>query len=266
MIKYISKATVFSLGSSSNVALSTSSISSILGGGDSKAFSSNEASINIIELATSRRTSEEVANLRPDLVEFGNKNFARLLIEEHNLHAGFLKNKYIDIPKDSLGIINVGVSLLREGLAAKINKNGILELEFKNSNRILVRLISYAYIDKISEFYISLKKEKAQLDYEFAVKKTDSILNVMQVIDKRLIKLDETTFFANEGLQRYNLPRINLNQEKQIIQQQYFLSVSNRENAAYKLQKETPIIKILDNPEPPFNIEKNLRLVIRLLD
>ena len=54
--------------------------------------------------------------------------------------------------------------------------------------------------------YIDLKKKKAQIDYEFAIKKVDSLQNVLNQLDKRAIKLDESTFFTNEGLQRYSLP------------------------------------------------------------
>ena len=78
---------------------------------------------------------------------------------------------------------------------------------------------------------------------------------------KECVQLDETTFFANEGLQRYSLPKLNLAQEKEAIQQQYFLAVGNRESAAYKLQKETPIIKILDNPEPPYDKEQKSKMI-----
>lgn len=259
LVKYISRATVFPLNSTSDNSIANSAIGSVLGlSSDSKSFSS-EASINITELATSRRTSEAVASLK--VKNLGNKNIAQLLIEENNLNSGFLKNKHIKMPEDSLDIINTGVFILREGLAAKVSKTGVLELGFKNSNPKLVKLISYTFLDKISEFYILLKKEKAQVDYDFAAKKVDSLLIALRQIDKRLVKLDETTFFANEGLQRYSLPKLNLAQEKEAIQQQYFLAVGNRESAAYKLQKETPIIKILDNPEPPYDKEQKSKMI-----
>ena len=113
--------------------------------------------------------------------------------------------------------------------------------------------MSYVYIEKLSDFYINLKKKKAQIDYEFAVRKADSLLSVLNQLDKRAIALDESTFFTNEGLKRYNLPKINLAQDKATVQSQYYYAVNNRESAAYRLQKETPIIEPLDKPEPPFD-------------
>jgi hypothetical protein len=116
-----------------------------------------------------------------------------------------------------------------------------------------VREVSYIYIDKLSEFYIDLKKKKAQIDFEFAVKKADSLLVVLNRLDRRAIALDESTFFTNEGLKRYNLPKANLAQDKAAVQSQYYYAVNNRESAAYRLQKETPIIEPLDKPEPPYD-------------
>ena len=100
-----------------------------------------------------------------------NKTVSELIIEENNRHTGFMQNVAIIPPKDSLSKINTASNLLRGALVAKINKNGILELYFTNSKPELVREVCYIYIDKLSEFYVELKKKKAQIDYEFAVKK-----------------------------------------------------------------------------------------------
>ena len=40
-----------------------------------------------------------------------------------------------------------------------------------------------------------------------------------------------------------------------MIRQQYAQAVANQQNAAYKLQKATPLIKVLDRPEPPYDFE-----------
>ena len=49
------------------------------------------------------------------------------------------------------------------------------------------------------------------------------------------------------------MPKINLAQDKATVQSQYYYAVNNRESAAYRLQKETPIIEPLDRPEPPYD-------------
>ena len=257
-----SKSTVFPLNGASESSPG-STISSLLGLGDATKSFTGDASINIVELATSRRTREAVALMKVPSMQ--NKTVAQLMIDENNRHTGFMQNSEIKPPKDSLATINTASNLLQLAFAAKINKNGILELYFTNTNPDLVREVSYIYIDKISDFYIELKKKKAQIDYEFAIKKTDSLLTVLNELDKRAIKLDESTFFTNEGLSRYNIPKSNLAQDKATVQSQYYYAVNNRESAAYRLQKETPIIEPLDRPEPPFDKIQKSKLLYSII-
>ena len=250
VLMYTAKSTVFPLNGTAD-ASPGSTISSLLGLGEGTKSFTGDASINIVELANSRRTREAVAMVR--IPSLNNKSVSELLIEENNKYTGFMQNTRIDPPKDSLSKINIASSLLNGAFSTKINKTGILELYVINSSPELVREVSYIYIDKLSEFYIDLKKKKAQIDFEFAVKKADSLFLVLNQLDKRAIALDESTFFTNESLKRYNLPKINLAQDKATVQSQYYYAVNNRESAAYRLQKETPIIEILDKPEWPFD-------------
>lgn len=258
VLLYTSKATVFPL-SGSTESGPGSTISSLLGLGEGSKSFTGDASINIVELATSRRTREAVAMVR--IPSMQNKTVSELIIEENNRHTGFMQNTPIDDPKDSLAKINIASSLLSAAFVAKINKTGTLELFFTNSDPELVREVSYIYIEKLSDFYINLKKKKAQIDFEFAVRKADSLLAVLNKLDTRAVSLDESTFFTNEGLKRYSLPKINLAQDKATVQSQYYYAVNNRESAAYRLQKETPIIEPLDRPEPPFNTTQKSKLV-----
>lgn len=262
ILLFTSTATVFPL-SGTTESSPGSTISNLLGLADVPKSFTGDASINIVELATSRRTREAVAMAR--VPSMNNKTISELLIEENNRHIGFMQNSLIKTPLDSLAQINTASSLLKAAFTAKINKNGILELHFTNSNKQIVREVSYVYIEKLSEFYIDLKKKKAQIDYEFSVKKADSLLAVLNVLDKRAISLDESTFFTNEGLQRYSLPKLNLAQDKATVQSQYYYAVNNRESAAYRLQKETPIIEPLDRPEPPYDPVQKSKIIYTLI-
>ncbi|MEP7255004.1 MAG: hypothetical protein ABI666_04465 [Ferruginibacter sp.] len=259
---FTSTATVFPL-SSSNTSSTGTAISNLLGLTDAPKSFTEDASINIVELANSRRTREAVAMEK--IPSMKNKAISELLIEENNKHTGFMQNNTIKMPLDSLTQINIASELLKGAFSAKINKNGILELHFSNSNQQLVREVSYIYIDKLSGFYIDLKKKKAQIDYEFSIKKADSLLLVLNALDKRAIAQDETTFFTPEERQRFSLPKINLAQDKATVQSQYYYAVNNRESAAYRLQKETPIIEPLDRPEPPYDPVKKSKIVYTLI-
>jgi hypothetical protein len=258
VILFTSTATVFPLSSSNNTTTS-SAISNLLGLTDAPKSFTEDASINIVELANSRRTREAVAMEK--IPSMKNKTISELLIEENNKYTGFMQNDLIETPMDSLRQINVASNLLKNAFSAKINKNGILELHFSNSNQKLVREVSYVYIEKLSTFYIDLKKKKAQIDYEFSVKKADSLLLILNALDKRAVALDESTFFTNDELKRYSLPKVNLAQDKATVQSQYYYAVNNRESAAYRLQKETPIIEPLDRPEPPYDPIKKSKMI-----
>lgn len=262
LVLWTSKSTVFPL-NSSNPSSTGSAISNLLGLSDAPKSFTEDASINIVELANSRRTREAVAMEK--IPSMNNKTIAELLIEENNRYTGFMQNEKIIVPDNEQSRINIASNLLKLGFTAKINKNGIMELLYSNSNQKLVREISYVYIDKLSMFYIELKKKKAQIDYEFSVKKADSLLQVLNRLDKRAISLDESTFFTNEGLQRYSIPKVNLAQDKATVQSQYYYAVNNRESAAYRLQKETPIIEALDKPEPPYDPIRKSKMIYTLI-
>ncbi len=260
---YVARSTVFPLNSTSDNSVSGSAIGSLLGIADAPKSFTSDASINIVELAASRRTREAVAMVR--LPQFANKTIAELLIEENNKHKGFMQFVPIKMPTDSLALVNTASAMLRGAFTAKVGKNGILELIYQNSSPDLAKEVSYVYIDKLSEFYIDLKKKKAQIDFEFAVQKADSLKRVLDVLDAKAIKLDEKTFFTDEQLKRFSIPKINLQLEKQTVQSQYYYAINNRESAAYKLQKETPIIEPLDKPEPPFDVVQKSKIMYALV-
>ena len=90
-------------------------------------------------------------------------------------------------------------------------------------------------------------------DYRFAEYKVDSLRRVLNAKDYQLIAIDKRTLFTNTSKLEFKVPVENLIMEKQMVNNQYIQAVANRENAAYKLQKATPVIKVLDKPEPPYN-------------
>ena len=77
----------------------------------------------------------------------------------------------------------------------------------------------------------------------------------MNAKDQKLIAMDKRTLFTNTNKLEYRVPTENVLADKQMIRQQYAQAVANQQNAAYKLQKATPLIKILDKPEPPYDVQ-----------
>jgi hypothetical protein len=246
-----SKSSIFSLSSGNDNPSASNALSLILGSESNKSFS-DETSINIIELAQSRTTREAVASIR--VPSMGNKMIASLLADDINNHRGWMEKKVVP-PKDPEQLIIWGGSILKNGITATINKNSMLVLTYTGRSEELVKAISYGFIDKISQFYIDLKREKAKRDFEFATSKVDSLRAVMGAKDYMLIAIDKRTLFTNTEKLEYRVPHENLLADKQMIRSQYAQAVANQQSAAYKLQKATPLIKVLDTPEPPYDVQ-----------
>jgi len=252
-VTYTSTSTIFPL-TAANDNSATSALSALFSGGDNSNNSfSDEASVNIIELALSRTTRDEVASMIDSTR--GNKIIAELLIEDINAHRSFLEPK-IEIPSNHFNRVAKAAQILKDGLTAAINKNNSFVLTYTGRSPELVRTISYGFIDKISKFYIDLKREKAKRDFEFATGKVDSLRGVIHSKDKQLIAIDKRTLFTNTDKMEFKVPTENLITEKQMLREQYAVAVANQQNAAYKLQKATPVMKVLDYPEPPYDVQK----------
>ena len=260
-VTYTSRATVFPLTSGNDNNATSSTLSALLGTETTKSFS-DDASINIVELAQSRTTREEVAAIRDS--SMGNRTIAELLIDDINNHRGWFEEK-VKKPATEYGLITWAGDVLKDNLNATLNKNNMLILTYTGRSPDLVRVISYGFINKISQFYIQLKQEKARVDYEFASSKVDSLRNVMNKQDDQLIAIDKRTLFTNTDKLEYRVPTENLLADKEMIRQQYAQAVANQQNAAYKLQKATPLIKTLDRPEPPYEIENKSAILFGII-
>ncbi len=250
---YTTKATVFPLTASNESSAASSALTTLLGGSDAPKSFSSEASINIVELAQSRNTREAVA-LRK-LQGFNGKTVAELLIDNYN-KSKFFYTPELKTPKDSPTLAAVGGNLLNQNFVAKTAKSGILELYYSSTNPDLISPITYAMIEKVSQFYIDLKTRKAKKDYDFTLKKIDSLQQVLNTYDRRAVVLANTTLFVPKGKIEYSIPKENLINAKERGMRQRDGYANNREEALWRLQKATPIIDILDKPLPPYAVQK----------
>lgn len=259
---YTAKATVFPLTSPADNSISSSALSGILGiEGPSKSFSS-EAAINIVELTLSRNVRQRVAGTR--IPQFGNKTVTELLAADLNEHKSFFENA-IKLPADSESMSLQGSELLKDAITAKMSKNGVLELYFSSADKHLITPVTNILIDKLSQFYIDLKISKALADYNFTVKKIDSLQGMLNLVDKKAVVMQNSTYFTPVDRLEYGLPKENLSMEKSRVLRQRDLSVNNREEATWRLQKATPIISVLDKPAEPFTVVKSSSIVFIII-
>ena len=129
----------------------------------------------------------------------------------------------------------------------------------------MVQPISELFIAAISKFYIHLRTEKAQVDYEFTLAKIDSLNAVLQSLDDKAIGFQNTTYFTSPKKLEYSLPQDNLSSDKQRLLNQQNSQIADKEQALWTLQKATPIIATLDHPNPPFDRSSPSALLFTLL-
>jgi LPS O-antigen subunit length determinant protein (WzzB/FepE family) len=259
---YTAKATVFPLTSPTDNSIGNSALSGLLGiEGAPKSFSS-EASINIIELTLSRNLRQKVAVAR--LPQFENKTITELLVQEFNEHKPFLA-KSIKIPADSESIAIIGGELLKDDIDARMSKNGVLELYFKSSYKPFLTPVTNVIIDKLSQFYIDLKISKALADYNFTLNKIDSLDGMLNMVNKKAVVMQNSTYFTPIEKLEYEIPKENLSMERSRVLKQRDLSVNNREEATWRLQKATPIISVLDKPSEPFTVKESSPVVFSIV-
>ena len=109
-VTYTSRSSVFPLTSGNDNNATSSTLSALLGTETTKSFS-DEASINIIELAQSRTTREEVASIRDS--SMGNKTIAELLVDDINDHRGWFESK-VNKPANEYALITWAGQVLKE--------------------------------------------------------------------------------------------------------------------------------------------------------
>lgn len=219
------------------------------GGGNTGNGFSNTEGVNIIDLARSKTTGQAVALTQ--LPEFGNKTIGELLIEDANKAMKPWQEKYSK-PTTENDIRITGGDLARGTFSPNLTKTGSLELRFTHTNPALLSSISYIYIEKISQYFITLKVSKANSDYEFMVKKLDSINIAIHSLDSRIVELNRRMLFVPKERMEFTIPMARLETDKMRLMTMRTMAYNNIEEALWRKQKATPIMKILDPPDPPY--------------
>ncbi len=250
-VKYVSKATLYAL-TNKEVSATGGLIGTLTGGSDgSMGKLSDEASISLDELANSRRIRESVAATK--LPEFKNQTIASLLIQNEMKHQPFYATK-VEMPKTEIEVISLGTSLIYQYLTAKTTKGDLFQINFTSTAQELVSPVTYVFIDKLTSFFIALKVKKAQSDYDFTLRKIDSLQSVMAMYDRKAININNSTMFVPPGKIEYEIPKENLINDKTRVVGIYNGAANNKEEALWRLQRAKPILDLLDRPEPPFAV------------
>jgi hypothetical protein len=257
-IVYTSRSSFYPLSSPSNNNSQTSKILESLGGGGGAKSISEDANINIEEVATSKKIREDIVSQR--LPEFENKTIAQLLIEESNKHKSYFE-KPSKIPAEDSLLIRTGAEMIKYDYTAKFNKNSLLVINFSSENENFLGPITTILSDKVASFYKELKIKKAKLDYEFLQRKVDSFDNLLAQYDRQRVMIDDKSLFLSPTKLKFSIPKQNLESAKLLVTSQRNSAVYNREEALLRLDKVTPTIEVLDKPTPPFDIKATSKIV-----
>jgi uncharacterized protein involved in exopolysaccharide biosynthesis len=255
---FTARSSFYPLTSTQDKNSTTSKLTELIGGSSGNKSLVEEANINIEEVGKSKKTREAVVAQR--LVAFDSKQIADILLEEANQKVGFLKSKIIR-PTEETKLIEIGADLLKDMYTIKFNKNNLLEVNFSSANKNLLQPVSNVLTEKIAKFYTELKIEKAKFDFEFLEGKVDSFNQVLETFDEKMVYRDKTTLFIKPGQKKFDIPKENLEIQKQIVLQQRNNAIYNREEALLRLKKVTPIIKVLDEPTPPYQETRPSKLI-----
>jgi len=159
--------------------------------------------------------------------------------------------KYEPSFKDS--VIQVATSL-KKTITLKESERGMVEMTFYANSPQLLKTLSYKYIHKLTEYYKANRTQKSQDSYHFLVKRTDSVKReLMGSISRGAQYVDKNQFgiFAEQ-----QVPIKKTEGETQILQGMYAQLVTMREAALSQLLQDTPVLQVLDYPNPPYENDK----------
>ena len=146
-----------------------------------------------------------------------------------------------------------------ELVAVETNPEGFIKFTFENESPFLVQHVSERYIEQLTQYYKTQKTEKAQNNLKFFTYRSDSIYRELE---------KATAYVARHYDRNQNLTRLSSGlkvREKEIeseyLRQLFLQTTASKEEAVAQLQRDTPIIQILDYPVPPFKARKASMLV-----
>lgn len=138
--------------------------------------------------------------------------------------------------------------------SAEVETQGLIFLKYKDTNPSLSKIIVYRYIEVITSYYKKQKTEKSRINYEFYVHRTDSVKAVIDANLRKGAKIeDEEKFkiFVQDAI-----PTRQIEGQTELLKQIYGELITMREAALNDLMKETPVVQVLDKPEPPFDVSR----------
>lgn len=221
------------------------------------------ANSQLVGVLTSRRISDEVVE---DTVLF--KGEPRMLADamlEVARSSFSIKRTIVGLFTPSKGELSSASKIaicsktLRRNLEILTDEHGFVLMKFSFGDKSLVRQISYLLVEELKAYFTLQKTEKALANLTFFQKRADSVR-----LEIEKLQFDIGSFYNQN---KYSTNLIDQMHIKQLEAQNKFLNTIytdialQLERTRAQLQRETPIIHVLDLPEPPYQKSSSSSIV-----
>jgi hypothetical protein len=141
-------------------------------------------------------------------------------------------------------------SAIRSSMFIEATPDGFINLDISFYTQEMAGLISRLYIKNLNEYYTRQKTAKASNNVTFFTRRADSIQRELEKTSRSLARYydrNQNLVFTEDQVVPTELLL------RQDIQKQMFVTLTlTKEQALAQLQQDTPIIQILDHPNPPY--------------
>lgn len=208
----------------------------------------------MIEILQSRHINEAVA-ADTILVEEQRRLAARVILEMYD--PGFSIVQWVTElftgkpePLTDAKRIKNAAGIMESLLKAEVTENGFIVMLFSCKDPEIGRQLSYRYIHHLTQYYERQRTEKAKNNVAFFTQRADSVKRELDKVTYGLARnIDQNQFRIRATSEVYPS---ELRAKQEILKQMFITLTISREQAVAQLQQETPVIQVLDRPEPPY--------------
>jgi capsule polysaccharide export protein KpsE/RkpR len=239
-----------------------------LGGSGGSMFSSD----NIMSIMTSRKMIVNTL-LSPITVDA-----KKTTLIEYYLSFNHLYDKWVNKPKlmklkFGLGLNPYKLSRLQDSILTDIHsvlikkvisinkpdkKLSLIEANCTSTNEIFSKVFLETLSSQVTDFYIGIKTKRQKENVDILQNKADSLYKAMSNSMYRGASLADQNL--NMAKQIAGVDRQKKQIDMQVASTAYTEIIKNLEMAKITLQKETPLIQVIDQPVLPLQKEKASRL------
>lgn len=227
---------------------------------------------NIIELLKSQRIiKRSLFQLLPD----GSDVLINLFISESGMREAWDKNayikKYLPFPKSISAVNPVQDSLIVEIQAALVKgyinvgkadkKLNFYNVKTKTTNELLSVVLTKSLVSEATNFYIETKTKTANDNLNMLKHEADSLRTLLGSAVNSAAQAADQTFNLNAALQVNRTGMQKSQVQAQVLVAAYGEVVKNLEIAKITLQKETPLVQIIDSPFIPLKALRKSALI-----